>query len=88
MAKRAALGSRSESIKAAIQAGGLEQGGRGKDSKAGRIKAEGGIVALTLRLPRDLHEALRSISYHQRVPIHTLCVEGVEHVVKKRGQAK
>ena len=42
-------------------------------------------VGLSVRLPYETHEALRKIAFDERVSIHSLLMEGVEMVLKNRG---
>ena len=41
-------------------------------------------VGLSVRLDHDTHEALRRIAFDERVSIHSLLMEGVDVVLKKR----
>jgi hypothetical protein len=40
----------------------------------------------TLYTPHDVYEALREIAFHERVKIHDLLREGVNHVLRTRGK--
>jgi hypothetical protein len=40
----------------------------------------------TLYTPHVVYEALREIAFHERVKIHDLLREGVDHVLRTRGK--
>lgn len=40
-------------------------------------------VGLSVRLPPEIHEELRTIAFERRVSIHALLMEGVDAVLKK-----
>lgn len=40
----------------------------------------------SLYLHRAVHDALREISFHERVSIHDLLREGIDHVLKTRAK--
>lgn len=41
-------------------------------------------IALSVRLPPELHDRLRDIAHVERVSIHSLFLEGIDMVLKKR----
>ena len=84
------LRARSSSVQAALTA-------QGTGEKAAEIppapaplppavKEKAKPVGLSVRLDHDTHEALRRIAFEERVSIHSLLMEGVELVLKRRGE--
>ena len=51
------------------------------------VKEKAKPVGLSVRLDHDTHEALRRIAFDERVSIHSLLMEGVDLVLKKRLKA-
>lgn len=47
-------------------------------------KKESGIIKTSTYLPREVHDVLREIAFHERVKVHDLLMEGVEHILKTR----
>ncbi|WP_152048891.1 hypothetical protein [Aureimonas psammosilenae] len=47
-------------------------------------KKESGVVKTSTYLPREVHDVLREIAFHERVKVHDLLMEGVDHILKKR----
>jgi hypothetical protein len=47
-------------------------------------KADKDIVKTSTYLPREVHDVLREIAFHERNKVHDLLIEGVEHVLKTR----
>jgi hypothetical protein len=87
--KRTGLAARNSSIQAAMAASGDQtsqtSGSNGSVKEASLAPSEGGkVVGLSVRLTPDLHDALRRISYEERKSIHTLLLEGVDHVIGTR----
>ncbi|RYG65158.1 hypothetical protein EON80_17875 [bacterium] len=41
-------------------------------------------VKTSTYLPHSVHEVLREIAYFERVKIHDLLIEGIDHVLKSR----
>jgi hypothetical protein len=52
----------------------------GMSSDAGTVTGDDAIVAMTARLPLDLHEWLRCEAFARRVSINSLLVEGAENL--------
>ena len=76
MSKNPGLGARSEAIKAASIAS-------HKSASKVEPETEGGLVRASLRLPKQLHEQLRTIAFNERIPIHDLLLEGVALAISK-----
>ena len=47
-------------------------------------KIDKGIVKTSTYLPREVHDVLREIAFHERNKVHDLLIEGIEHVLKSR----
>lgn len=47
-------------------------------------KPDKDIIKTSTYLPREVHEILREIAFHERTKIHDLLVEGVDHILKTR----
>ena len=85
MAKRTGLEARSTSVKAALLARGEGQVSPEDSPPApAATTARKKSVVLSLRLPPELHEQIRTIAFEQRVSLHALLLEGVEAMVQNR----
>ena len=47
-------------------------------------KVDKGTIKTSTYLPREVHEMLREIAFHERSKVHDLLIEGIEHVLKTR----
>ncbi|MCQ0990544.1 hypothetical protein [Jiella marina] len=47
-------------------------------------KPDKDIVKTSTYLPREVHDVLREIAFHERNKVHDLLIEGVEHILKTR----
>lgn len=47
-------------------------------------KGKKAILKTSLYLDPAVHDVLREIAFHERLKVHDLIVEGVEHVLKSR----
>lgn len=48
-----------------------------------KVKEKAEIVNVSLRLEPALHDRLRKLAFDQRIPMHTLIVQGIESVLTK-----
>ena len=91
--KRPGLRARSDAVKAALAAD------HGADAPPGAEEAappsppptpapleRAKPVGLSVRLPPEIHEELRTVAFERRVSIHALLMEGVDAVLKKYGR--
>lgn len=47
-------------------------------------KSDKNIVKTSTYLPREVHDVLREIAFHERTKVHDLLIEGIEHVLRAR----
>jgi hypothetical protein len=87
--KRTGLAARSSTIQAAMAASPDQAPSANGHAQEQSTPPPGGKIGLSVRLNPRQHDALRRISYDERVSIHTLLLEGVESVIGKhsRGSA-
>ena len=78
MAKKPGLNARSNSVQAAIDAGGTIE--HQETAPGGTVK----LIGLSMRLDADRHEALRLIAFQERCSLHSLLLEGVDRIIKNR----
>lgn len=52
-----------------------------------RAKPANDVVKSTLYLPTPAHDVLRDIAHTERLKLHDLFMEGINHVLKTRGYA-
>lgn len=43
-----------------------------------------GVIKTSTYLPREVHDVLREIAFHERIKVHDLLMEGVDHILKTR----
>lgn len=48
------------------------------------LVAQKGIIKTSNYLPIEIYERLREIAFHERVKMHDLFMEGIDHVLRKR----
>ena len=75
MAKNPGFGTRSAAVSAAL--------GVATAGKPSTAPEEDEMKPVGFRLPTSLHDELRRISYEKRIPINTLIIAGVRHVVEQ-----
>jgi hypothetical protein len=66
----------------------MEASGEQAPSSNGSAKEESTapqdkLIGLSVRLTRERHDALRRISYEQRIPIHTIILQGLDYMIGK-----
>ena len=70
--KRASLRARQSTVQSALDAAGVMN------------DASGDRVAIGARVDVSIHDALREISFRDRISINALIIEGLEYVISKR----
>lgn len=46
------------------------------------------IVPMSLRIPKNLHEALRVTAFYERSSLHAVILQGIQRIVEEKGYAK
>lgn len=82
MAKNPGYGTRSAAVSAALGVGNSAPHAVPKPAGEEEMKPVG------FRLPTAMHEELRRIAYEKRVPINTLIIAGVRHIVDQEKAGK
>jgi hypothetical protein len=75
--KNPGLSARHESVGAALAASGAV-------TPQPATAEGGGIVPISVRLPRQVHESLRQIAFDRRVSIHSLILDGIGRVIREQ----
>jgi hypothetical protein len=82
--KKPGLRARSSSVQAALVAAkGEDQAPAPAATLTTPAPARVKPVGLSVRLPTEVHDELRTIAFERRVSIHALLMEGVDAVLRK-----
>jgi hypothetical protein len=66
------------------RSGAVKAGATDKQAEVSPASA-GGPVAISLRLPRAMHEELRRLAFEDRTPMHGMILDGVRLFLRGKG---